>query len=222
MVCSTVSRSSVELRARPTSPSAVSSSTERVSSAVRACSSVKQAGVLDRDDRLIGEGLQQRDLLVGERPDLAADDHDGADELALAEHRDSQRVRYPANGDRSRQVNSESAWRSRTWTVRRSRATPSHTVPRRDEARPRCQNSLSSAESPCSAATLSDLAVKASRRGRVGRRRAVPAFSTSVSNTGWRSNGEPTDHVQDFARRRLLLEGFGLRRLMIAVVPAAP
>ncbi len=37
---STVSRSSVELTAWPTSPSAVSSSTERVSSAVRACSSL--------------------------------------------------------------------------------------------------------------------------------------------------------------------------------------
>ena len=40
MVVRTVSRSSVELTARPTSPSAVSCSTERVSSAVRASSSL--------------------------------------------------------------------------------------------------------------------------------------------------------------------------------------
>ena len=42
MVVSTVSRSSVELTARPTSPSAVSCPTERVSSAVRACSSLRR------------------------------------------------------------------------------------------------------------------------------------------------------------------------------------
>jgi hypothetical protein len=40
MVVSTVSRSSVELTARPTSPKAVSCSTERVSSAVLAWISV--------------------------------------------------------------------------------------------------------------------------------------------------------------------------------------
>ena len=32
---------------------------------------VEQAHVLDRDHRLVGEGLEQRDLLVGERPHLA-------------------------------------------------------------------------------------------------------------------------------------------------------
>ena len=31
---------------------------------------VEQAHVLDRDHRLVGEGLQQRDLLVGKRPGL--------------------------------------------------------------------------------------------------------------------------------------------------------
>ena len=40
MVVKTVSRSSVELTALPTSPSAFSSSTDRPSSAVRACSSL--------------------------------------------------------------------------------------------------------------------------------------------------------------------------------------
>jgi hypothetical protein len=42
MVVSTVSRSSEELTARPTSPRAVSWSTERLSSCVRACSSVRR------------------------------------------------------------------------------------------------------------------------------------------------------------------------------------
>ena len=42
IVVSTVSRSSEELTARPTSPRAVSCSTERVSSCVRACSSLSR------------------------------------------------------------------------------------------------------------------------------------------------------------------------------------
>ena len=33
---------------------------------------VEQAHVLDRDHRLVGEGGDQLDLLVGERPDLSA------------------------------------------------------------------------------------------------------------------------------------------------------
>ena len=47
----------------------------------------EQADVLDRDDRLLGEGLQQRDLLGGEWPRLAAPDADGADGGPLAEDR---------------------------------------------------------------------------------------------------------------------------------------
>ena len=70
IVLSTVSRSSVELTAWPTSPSAFSSPTERVSSAVRASQLLEQPHVLDGDHRLVGEGLEQRDLLVGERPGL--------------------------------------------------------------------------------------------------------------------------------------------------------
>ena len=40
---------------------------------------LEQAHVLDRDDRLIGEGLEQRDLLLGEGPDLHAPDRHDAD-----------------------------------------------------------------------------------------------------------------------------------------------
>ena len=38
-------------------------------------------------DRLVGEGLQQRDVLVGERADVVAADEDGADAIALPQHR---------------------------------------------------------------------------------------------------------------------------------------
>jgi hypothetical protein len=48
---------------------------------------VEQAGVFDGDDGLIGEVLDQLDLLVGERPHLLAVDHDRTDQLLLLQHR---------------------------------------------------------------------------------------------------------------------------------------
>src|SRR5262249_49368586 len=49
---------------------------------------LEQTHVLDGDDGLVGEGLQQLDLLVGERSHLAAPHADGADGGALTEDRD--------------------------------------------------------------------------------------------------------------------------------------
>ena len=48
---------------------------------------VEQPHVLDRDHRLVGEGRDQLDLLVGERPHLGARQHDHADRNALAQER---------------------------------------------------------------------------------------------------------------------------------------
>ena len=56
---------------------------------------VQQPRVLDGDDGLRGEVLHQLDLLVGERPDLLAVDDDGADQLAVLEHRHGEDVRAP-------------------------------------------------------------------------------------------------------------------------------
>ena len=44
---------------------------------------LEQPDILDRDDGLIGEGLEQLDLLVGERAHLLAEDGDDADQLCL-------------------------------------------------------------------------------------------------------------------------------------------
>ena len=52
---------------------------------------LEEAHVLDRDHRLGGEGLQELDLLLGERPHLAAPDHQGAERHALAHERRDQR-----------------------------------------------------------------------------------------------------------------------------------
>ena len=58
------------------------------SAAARAsCGLLEQPRVLDRDHGLVGEGLQQRDLLVGERPRRLAHDADRADAAVFPQHR---------------------------------------------------------------------------------------------------------------------------------------
>src|SRR3954469_20228240 len=49
----------------------------------------EQPRVLDCDDSLIGEGLQQCDLFLRERPHFHAADHEGSNGLAFAKERDS-------------------------------------------------------------------------------------------------------------------------------------
>ena len=51
---------------------------------------VEQAHVLDRDHRLVGEGRDELDLLVRERPHRTARQHDDADRGALAQQRHAQ------------------------------------------------------------------------------------------------------------------------------------
>jgi len=45
----------------------------------------EQAHVLDRDDRLVGKGLDERNLLVRKRPDLEAANENDAERLVLPE-----------------------------------------------------------------------------------------------------------------------------------------
>jgi hypothetical protein len=49
---------------------------------------IKQSHVLDRDHRLVGEGLQQRDLLVAQRSCRIADNGDRPDRGSVLDHRD--------------------------------------------------------------------------------------------------------------------------------------
>ena len=50
----------------------------------------EQPHILDRDHGLVGEGLQQGDLLVAERLHFGAAKHDHADALAFAQQRHRQ------------------------------------------------------------------------------------------------------------------------------------
>ena len=54
---------------------------------VRACSSLEQPRVLDGDHRLVGEGLEQRDLVVGEPAGFAAGHRDRPDRLVVTKQR---------------------------------------------------------------------------------------------------------------------------------------
>src|SRR5438477_12803520 len=47
---------------------------------------IEQAGILDRDDGLVGEVFDQLDLLIRERPNLLAVDGDGTDQFIRLEH----------------------------------------------------------------------------------------------------------------------------------------
>jgi hypothetical protein len=51
---------------------------------------VEQARILDRDDRLVGEGRHQLDLLLGEGPHLRSPDSEYADHPGLPQHGDSE------------------------------------------------------------------------------------------------------------------------------------
>ncbi len=61
---------------------------------------VEQADVLDGDDRLGGEGLQELDLPVGERPNLGPPDGDRPDGLGPAEQGNAERC--PETEDRAK------------------------------------------------------------------------------------------------------------------------
>ena len=50
---------------------------------------LEQSHILDSDHRLIGEGLDQLDLLFGERPYLGARQHDYADRSSFAHERNA-------------------------------------------------------------------------------------------------------------------------------------
>ena len=67
--------------------------------------SVEQPRVLHRDHRLRGEILQQRDLLVGEWPNLLAEDGDGTEQVSILAERDNEltaRAAEISNGSATR------------------------------------------------------------------------------------------------------------------------
>ena len=94
-------RTSERLITLSTSPVAICCSSASVEVAVPRLQLLEQPHVLDRDDCLIGEGLEQRDLRVREAPHLAAAKEEHSDRHALAEEGRGQRSAVPElDGDR--------------------------------------------------------------------------------------------------------------------------
>ena len=75
-------------------------------SPVRCAQFAEQPRVLHRDDRLGGEVLQQRDLLVGERPHLLAVDCDDAEQRIILAQGHASMVRAPPRSTIARRCGS--------------------------------------------------------------------------------------------------------------------
>jgi hypothetical protein len=61
---------------------------------------LEQADVLDGNHRLVGEGFDQFDLLVGERPNLHPPHRNHADQITLATHWHTEKRSDPADASR--------------------------------------------------------------------------------------------------------------------------
>src|SRR5712692_8976443 len=83
---------------------------------------LEQADVLDGDDGLRGEGLEERDLLVGERPDLCAAKGYRPDHRALSEQGDGKggSMSELVRGGGAPGNSSVAVCKSGTWMLRRS------------------------------------------------------------------------------------------------------
>ena len=173
---------------------------------------LEQPHVLDGDDRLVGEGLEQRDLPVGEGPDLGPRRSRSRRAVCAREHRHGQ-DRPEAELARSRRTrvlgvgsSRSSMWMRRVVQDRAARAdsavVAAWELARSDRSRP-------PASGPCWAATCARCARRSGRSPRCVAPHSVTAFSDDGSKTGWTSVGELDDHPQDLAGRRLLLQGLG-------------
>ena len=154
--------------------------------------SVNQPRVLHRDHRLSGEVLQQRDLLVGERPHLLAEDRDDAEQRVILAQRTQIAVRAPASTAPARAERRSGTLRSRQRPGYEHTHSPSRSLQRRSgPLSPR----LTSAMPPMLPATPAPRRAR-TRSPSIGpqtaeRGPAQPdAFSSIASNTGARLPGE--------------------------------
>ena len=110
---------------------AVCCSSDSVSSAFRVLQLPEQADVLDRDDGLVGEGLEERDLPVRERPrprcgvtlitPMACPSRSSGTAMCVRRPSRRERARLPGSRDRSRVVDVNDASRRGSLVRRRSR-----------------------------------------------------------------------------------------------------
>ena len=170
-----------------TSLVAVCCSSASVRSRFRASSSREQPHVLDGDDGLVGEGLEERDLLGGEGTGLGSPTTEMTPRASpsrssgVARMCDSRRRAWPR-----RSGNSASAAISSTWIVRRSRtARPARG--RRPGQLAQRQRIVQRRSMPRNQPEMLRLQPKMAD---VDASHSRAAFSATASMTGWRSVGE--------------------------------
>ena len=186
-------------------------------SAVAVCCSsaslrlVEQAHVLDRDHRLVGEGLQQRDL--ARRRTAAASRAVTLITPIGSPSRSSGTTSIAAVAARARQLarrGSSASTPVDVVDVHRSRRSRDRRGRSRASARSAARRSAASRRRMRRAVTATDVQLRRRRCAdtiaELPRRRAALARSAMASNTGCTSVGELADHLQDLGRRRLPLQ----------------
>ena len=170
---------------------------------------VEQPDVLDRDHRLVGEGLQELDLPVGERPHLGPPDGDRPDRFGPAQQRHVEHCPEavgPAQGHCSQGTRSTSACKSGTWIVRRSSTARPAAVPRISGIAPPGVEPIGPSWAAMRSRSPSTWKIVASV---ASHRRA--ALVNTASNTGWTSVGELEMTRRISRGRRLLLQRLAQR-----------
>ncbi len=172
---------------------------------------VEQAHVLDRDHRLVGEGLAAaRPACSGNVPCVVPRDDDDAERHVVAQHRHTEHAAPAGN-----------AIGARAWLVVRIRRGCPRSVsicrlaitrPDSTDVSPALTGYVSrsfvscSGETPCERRDLQHVAIDAQRRRIRRRRRGAGAFARSRRTPAARSSERADDRRQDLGRRRLPLE----------------
>ena len=176
----------------------------------------EQPCVLDGDDGLIGEGLQQGDLLVGEGSDLPAPRREDPDQVPLAKHGDGEDgahvfVLVEIAGPRRELRIVEQIGHVNGAALERSEAGRRLTA----GARTRVPQMLGEARCGAAARRRRQKLAVVDEEGR-DVRLAQPgdALEDDVAH-GWERGWRARDYPQDLARRRLLLQG--LRQSLLEV-----
>ena len=178
----------MELSAWLTSPSACEL-LDRAGELVRAGLQLgEQPRVLDGDGRLVGEGLHQRDLAVGERPDLVPvdDDHARAARPPGAWGSPSTVRTASTCVDAVGVLGVRHGHRECGWSAARGRRAPA-ALPRPGAMRIALDEMLAARRRRCGRPRLAGAAPSKRKINARSASHSRTAFSASVSKTGWRS-----------------------------------
>ena len=172
---------------------------------------LEEADVLDRDHRLVGEGLHQADLPVAEAACLGAPARDDPDHGVVPQHRDGEERAVSARplGRRAERIG-----RQREHVVHVDDPALEHCLPDGhlgprpigEEVRPGPEDLL--AAGAVDRPLVEHLAVEAQQRARERLAQADRALHDGVENR-LHVGGRARDHAEDLAGRGLLLEGLG-------------